>query len=169
MSSATATATAFRAIPTPSFRVSPRLTRMERAVARTLASFRNTIVYEAQEQNLNQDEIDMYTDMPALIPIDALWGGTSETTYISRIQQSIPLERQHRRLPRVATLRTMAPRKFSKFLQALSDQELGELYRRSHQILASEVSFTVEQASMLHDIYWNRFNQVNRYYSRYNY
>lgn len=148
-------------IPTPVFRVSPRLTRTERAVARTLASLRNVTVYH--------DELDTYAVMPALIPIEeALWGGSSNDD-MSAVQQSIPLERQHARLPRVATLRAMAPRKFSKFLRDLSDQELVELYRRSHQTLASEVGFTADQASMLHDIYWNRFNQVNRYYSKYNY
>jgi hypothetical protein len=161
--SMSATASAFaNAIPTPSFRVSPRLTRTERAVARTLASLRNVIVHH--------DEVDTYADMPALISIEeALWDTEEYYPTVSRVQQFIPLERQHPRPPRVATLRVMAPRKFSKFLRALSDQELGELYRRSHQTLASEVGFTADQASMLHDIYWNRFNQVNRYYSKYNY
>lgn len=154
---------AIRAIPTPSFRVSSRLSRSERAVARTLASLHNIIV----------DEEDIYADMPALIPIESLTAvANNYVVYSTSGQtavQSIPLERQYQRVPRVATLRSMSPRKFSRFVRSLSDQELGELYRRSHQILASEVSFTAEQASCLHDTYWNRLNQVNHYYSKYNY
>jgi len=143
-----------------------RFTDTDREVARILASLRNVIVYSSAE-DLEDDYADMpglisieedeYADMPALIPIPSSWQIVSRTQTQGKHSQEneVPGRRKSHRL---ATLRALTERQFAKALQRMSDQEVGELHRRSQQTLASEVNLTGEQISILQDVYKQRFN-----------